>query len=185
MDDFSTRIATRKKRSRDFFVFKLLDPAVCINRFAAPKHHETAAGHSLDAIAFPVRNAEPRPDQLTLGVVGCVRHRRVTSFRLRLCARPRCRVPANPPRGDRLFRRPSSPDTFGDSLGGRRISRFRSLVGKPESAKASCFFPQRDLIHLVLLSRLLLIVLLQSLKAGFGTGNFRSVWHRLPPSPPQ
>jgi hypothetical protein len=80
MDDFSTCIATRKKRPRDFFVVKLLDPAVCINRFAAPKHHETAAGHSLDTIAFPVRDAESRPDQLPLGVVGCVRHRRGDVF---------------------------------------------------------------------------------------------------------
>jgi hypothetical protein len=80
MNDFSTRIATGKKRSRDFFVFKLLDPAVRINRFAAPKHHETAARHSLDAIAFPVRDTESRPDQFPLGLVGCVRHRRGDVF---------------------------------------------------------------------------------------------------------
>src|SRR6516162_6452526 len=75
MDDFSTRIATRKKRSRDFFVFKLLDPAVCINRLAAPKHHKTTAGHSLNAIAFPIHDAEFRPDQFPLRIIGQSRHR--------------------------------------------------------------------------------------------------------------
>jgi hypothetical protein len=70
MDDFADLIATRKKRSRQILSFKLLDPAVCIDGVPTPNDHEPAAGHSFDAIAFPVRDAESRSDQLPIRVFG-------------------------------------------------------------------------------------------------------------------
>jgi hypothetical protein len=87
MNDFSTRIATRKKHARNIFGLKLLDPTIRVNRFPAPKHHESAARHWLDAIAPSVHDAEARSDKLPLGIVGCVRHRRGDVFRASsLCA---------------------------------------------------------------------------------------------------